>query len=234
MNYNIEENSNNRDFNWSILLIISLGSIVMGTYRDGFGALFPFLQEEFELSRTQIGLYTSFLYFASSFVSIVSGQLVDLNGSKKSMIYGILIVAIALFLHSIVPNFMSAMVLATLAGIGMSINAPAANKSITECFHQKLWSTATGIWSTAFPIGGLLAASFLPFLGILFGWRKAILFPGMLALFCVIMILIFYHDNRIKENQFKRSEINLNYFLKGINLLINNKELLAIAIYGFF
>jgi len=223
-----------KKFNWSILFIISLSSVVMGIYRDGFTTLFPFLQREFDLTRTQLGLYSVFLYFSSLLVSIYGGRLVDLKGSKWGMTSGVLFVGICLILHSIAPNFIVLLVLTAFAGLGMSLNVPAANKGITEWFPTKWWSTVIGIWSTAFPIGGLLAAGLLPLLGILVGWRKAIIFPGVLALLYSFFLLYFYQDKRREKDNFKKDGANSISFWKGLSQLINNIDLLAISIYGFF
>jgi MFS family permease len=222
----------NKPFNWHILFIISLISIIMGVYRDGFAAFFPFIQSEFNLTRGEIGIYVTFLYFSSSIVSVFIGRLVDLIGAKMSMASGTLLVGILLLLHSISPNFISLLILATVAGLGVSINAPAANKGINESFSQKWRSTATGIWSTAFPVGGLLAASFLPYLGVLFGWRKAVIFPGILAILCTFLIIIFYKNETNSRKRITKTDTEL--FLKGLFQLFSNIDLLTISIYGFF
>lgn len=234
MDFNVSKKGEKKQFNWSILFMISLASIVMGIYRDGVAALFPFVQIEFGLTRAQLGLYITFLYFTSSLFSIFSGRLVDLKGSKWGIISGVLFVGILLILHYIVPNYIILLMLAAFAGLGLSINPSAANKGITEWFPQKWRSTATGIWSTSFPIGGLLAASLLPLLGILIGWRKAILFPGLLALLCAFLILSFYQNKEREKVDFNKYDANSISFWKGLNQLINNIDLVAISTYGFF
>lgn len=70
----------------------------------------------------------------------------------------------------------------------MGLNPPAVNKSINEWFNQKWRSIATGIWSTTFPIGGLLSACLLPIIGAYIGWRKAVLFVGILSFLCAPFI----------------------------------------------
>lgn len=232
MNYKIKTKNKNHHFNWVTLMIISLASIVMGIYRDGITVLFPFFQKDFDLSRGELGLYITFLYFTSSLVSIFSGRLVDIKGSKWGMIFGVLSVGIFLALHSMAPNFSILLVLAAFAGFGLSVNAPAANKGISESFPLKWRSTATGIWSTAFPIGGLLAASILPMLGMMIGWRKTILLPGILALLCVFIISNFYQVNG-KEELHLNNKNNVSFW-KSIRKLINNFDLMLLSIYGFF
>lgn len=62
MKSNIKKNNTEVNFNWSILLIISITSIMAGIYRDGFAALFPFLQKDFNLTRAQLGLHSTLFY----------------------------------------------------------------------------------------------------------------------------------------------------------------------------
>lgn len=222
------------NFNWKILLIISLVSMVMGIYRDGFASLFPFLQREFELTRAQMGSFITVIYTVGSIFSIYTGRLVDQKGSKWGLISGILLVGILLLLHSIAPNFMILLAMASLAGLGISINAPAANKGITEWFSRKWRSIATGIWSAALPVGALLAAILLPFFGNLMGWRKAILLPGTLALLCAFLVNHFYQDRGKEKDDFRQYDKQQISFWKSFKQLLTNVDLMAISIYGFF
>src|SRR6056297_2220066 len=106
MNINTNESRDEKQFNWSILFIVSLSSIVTGIYRDGFAALFPFLQRDFNLSRSELGLHSTFFFLGMVFVSMFAGRLVDLKGSKWGMGFGLLFMSIFILLHSIVPNFL--------------------------------------------------------------------------------------------------------------------------------
>ena len=234
MNLNTKGNTEVGRFDWSMLIIISLASIVMGIYRDGIAVLFPFLQRDFDLSRGELSLYISFLYITSSFVSIYTGRLVDLKGSKWGMIFGVSFVGVFLILHAVAPNFFILLVLAAILGIGLSINTPAANKGIMEIFPAKWRSTATGIWSTAFPIGGLLAAAFLPVIGMLIGWRKTIALPGILALICALLILMFYQEKKREKNHFDKNDTKDISFWKTIKQLLNNIDIIILCIYAFF
>jgi len=235
MIFNLNNNiSEEQRFNWTVLLVISFVTIVLGIYRDGFASLFPFLQKDFNLTRAQVGFYTTCLYLIASLVSIISGRLVDIKGSKWGMVFGVLFVGIISILHSIAPSFIILILLASFAGLGMSVNTPSANKAITEWFSYKRRSTATGIWSTALPIGGLIGAIILPRLGISIGWRKAIIFPGILSLLSVFIILYFYQDKRKEINNYKKFNSYRLFFRKSLSELINNIDLMIISSYGFF
>ncbi|MGM0653630.1 MAG: MFS transporter [Bacillota bacterium] len=187
------KHANNDRFDWLKLFIISISSIAVGIYRDGFSVLFPFLQREFELTKTQIGMHSTFFFLANMLTGILCGRLIDIKGAKWGLFYGVLALCVLTMLHALIPNFIILLILAVFTGITVSINMPAANKALSEWFPKNLRATAIGLVSTAFPIGGIIAASTLPFLGNSIGWRKAIIFPGIFALICALIIKKFYH-----------------------------------------
>ena len=88
MDVKMNKDKEKSSFNLSGLFIISLSGIAMGIYRDGFAALFPLLQKDFDLTRTQLGLHSSLFFFISAFVAMFSGKLIDLKGSKWGMVFG--------------------------------------------------------------------------------------------------------------------------------------------------
>ncbi len=225
-------NSDEKQFNWSILFIISLSSIVTGIYRDGFAALFPFLQRDFNLTRSQLGLHSTFFFLGMVFVSMFSGRLVDLKGSKWGIGFGLLFMSSFILLHSIVPNFLVLLILAVFTGLSVSINLPAASKGIVEWFPRKWRTTALGIRSTAFPFGGILGAIILPILGSLMGWQRALLFPGIIGLLCALLILFFY-QSKSKGNNTENKPDNLSFWEVFIQL-IKNKNLVSALIFGIF
>jgi sugar phosphate permease len=234
ININTNKNENIDNFDWSKLIIISLTTVVTGIYRDGFSAIFPFLQRDFDLSRSQLGLHSTFFFFSSAIFAIFAGRLVDLKGSKWGLGFGMLFTGIFFLLHSILPNFTLILIISTFTGFAVSINIPSATKSIIGWFARESRGTALGILSAALPTGGILGAVILPFLAGLIGWRKAIFFPSALAISCAFFILYFYQDKKIKNGNSKEIELNSISLLKSINHLVHNIELLSISIFGFF
>ncbi len=221
-------------FNWSILLIISLTSIMAGIYRDGFAALFPFLQKEFHLTRTQLGLHSTLFYLTSAFVSIYTGRLVDIKGSKWGLVISSSLMGILYILHSILPNFPAILFLAALTGLSISLNLPTVNKCIVNWFPQKQRSTALGIQSMAFPIGGLLGAVLLPHFGTILGWRKTIILPGLMALLIALFIYQFYREKKRVKNNLLEDNKNYLSFWQCFFQLLKNRELIKISVFGFF
>ena len=93
--------------NYKMLILITIMCLIAGIYRNGIMTLFPFLQDEFNLNRTQVGLYSTFLYISSTSVTIFTGRVADFWGVKKSMLWGLLFTGLFIFLHSVSFNFIS-------------------------------------------------------------------------------------------------------------------------------
>jgi sugar phosphate permease len=221
-------------FNWSKLIIISLTTVLTGIYRDGFSSIFPFLQSDFNLSRAQLGLHSTFFFFTSAIFAVFAGRLVDLKGSKWGLGFGLLLTGVLFALHSIIPSFTLILILSTITGFAVSINVPSASKSIIEWFPKTLRGTALGFLSAALPAGGILGALVLPFLSRSMGWRQAILFPSVFTVSYAFYILYFYKEKRLDNDHFKNNGVNKISLLKRFNKLFCNSELLSVSVFGFF
>ena len=230
---NAQKKQEKEIFNWYILFIISLTSIMTGIYRDGFASLFPFLQKDFNLTRAQLGLHSTFFSSASAFFAIYTGRLADVKGSKWSLVFSCLIMGIFYIIHSIAPNFSVVLLITALTGITVSFNSPAVNKAIVEWFPQKQRSTAIGLQSMAIPIGGLLGAIVLPSLGSIFGWRKTVILPGMVTIFCALFLSYSYKEKKINSNLVEINNSSLPFW-ECITNLIKNVDLIKVSSYGFF
>lgn len=236
MKKGIKKNNSKKYFNWYLLFIISLTSIITGIYRDGFAALFPFLQKEFGLTRAQLGLHSTFFYFTCALFAAYTGRLVDIKGSKWSLVFSSIVMGIFYFIHSIAPNFIIILLIAALTGVSVSFNLPTVNKCIVEWFPQKQRSTALGLQSMAFPMGGLIGAIALPFFGSILGWRKTMLIPALMAILCALFLLYFYQERKKAGNYPLRGseKDKIPSFWRSVSQLIKNRELVKVSVLGFF
>ncbi|MGI6574750.1 MAG: MFS transporter [bacterium] len=222
------------EYNWRVLTIILSASIVTGIYRDGFAALFPLLQVEFGLTRAQLGLQFSFLFFVSMLASVFSGRAVDIWGGKKGMVIGLIFLGLLVIMHGIAPSYIYLLIIAAITGLGMSIIAPATNKGVMEWFPARMRATAMGVNSAGFPIGGAVAASLLPAVGIVLGWRLAIGVAGMIVLLAATFIFLFYRDrNIVKVKNSKGSTVKGGGVLAGIPQLLANRTMFFMGLLGF-
>ncbi|MFW5896585.1 MAG: MFS transporter, partial [Bacillota bacterium] len=97
------------------LLAVSL-AVMAGLYRDGFPALFPFMREEFGVSRAVLGMYVSVLYLISSVIAVLAGHVADRLGAKRALTCGMFALAAVILVHTWAPSFVIMLALAVLAG----------------------------------------------------------------------------------------------------------------------
>ena len=83
----------------------SLTYVAVDINVQGVMALLPFIRDEFALSSSSLGLYSSFLFLSSTLMAIIGGQFVDMLGSRRGMVGGILSVSILAMCHAWVPSY---------------------------------------------------------------------------------------------------------------------------------
>ena len=229
-----KEKPQNQNFNWQVLVIITLGGIVAGLFRNGMMTLLPFIQEEFALSRTQIGFYSTFLYISSTLFAVFTGKIADYWGVKRSMFWGLLLMGIFILMHSFASGYILIMIYATLTGLGLSIIIPASSKSITEWFSGKNHSTLMGVMTLGLPLGGVIGAVFLPWIGNLYEWRTGVIFMGGLFLLSSLLFKFYYVDKTKETKNHPENKRSIFTIFKEIAILLRNKYLLTLCLLGLF
>lgn len=157
-----------------------------------FGPLAPFLQDELNLSRAEVGLLASALFFTSFVLLIPIGSVVDEIGERRGMIIGQLVIGVMIALASLAPSYLALVGLVTLAGVGTNFTLPSTTRAIVIWFAARTRATAMGIKQTGFNAGGLVAAIVLPMVAIAGGFRPALLVVGGYALLMAIISLLAY------------------------------------------
>ena len=215
------------------LLIMSTAYIAVGINVQGFKAMLPLVSTDFQITGTQAGLYATAFFLSGTLLAITSGRVVDRIGPKKSLVGATLIIAGLMFLHTLMPTFTMILLLAFFTGAGFSIITPAINKGVINLVPPKKRAVSIGLAQAGGGIGGILGASLLPFLGSVFGWRKALFFAALVALVMALVLTKFYHPKKDKKNETEDNSMNLPGSLKDdFGALISNPILILVCIMG--
>ncbi len=225
-----DNQSSNNEFNWKVLMIITAAGFFAGVYRNGIMTLFPFLQAEFDLTRAQVGLYSTFLFISMAVVVLFSGRIADYFGVKRSIFWGLSFMGVFITLHSLANGFILLMLFAMLNGLGLSIILPSTSKAVAEWFRGDNQATAMGIMTMGFALGGVAGASVLPWLGVQLGWKMLVILLGGLFLIVGAVFYFTYQDKNNNSDQVKKD--SNNSFLKNIGLFFNNKYLVLLCVLG--
>ncbi|RJQ32296.1 MAG: MFS transporter [Peptococcaceae bacterium] len=183
-----------KNYSWAILAILTLAQLFMSMGAYAWGPLAPFLRDEFNISRTQIGAITSALYFASVAVAIPSGIMVDRLSARFMLILCLVIMGVPFAALALANNYLVFLVIAAVSGFGYGIINQVSTKGIMYWFTTKTRATAMGIKQTGVTTGGAIVAVLLPALAFIYGWRTAVLVIGILMLGMAVLSLIFYRE----------------------------------------
>lgn len=223
----------NRDkknsFNWKILTLLVMATTIGGLYRNGIMTLFPFIQVEYSLSKTQIGLYSTFIYLSSVSMAVFSGWIADSWGAKKAMFAGLSSMGIFIFLHSLSISFNLMLILAAGAGLGLSILQPTGSKGATDWFAKENRATVVGMVSLGISLGGVISASILPWSASVLGWKKTIVILSFVYIIFSFAFLFLYKDKNKADGKKEQGNTSL---IKSFSVLITNKKLLALCFLG--
>ena len=220
---------------WRTLLIISSAYIASTINLNGFRAILPIINVEFAFTRAIAGLYTTLFFMSGIILALFSGRLVDILGAKKGMLIGAFYMGFFMALHVFAPSFTFLLAMGLLTGVGYSIITPSCTKAVKMLVPPSRLGFSMGIMHSSGAIGGILGATLLPLIGLFFGWRYAIFFSGIFAIFMGFLLLKYYEDgeNKKKDKYENEKENNIS-FNEAMVVLLKNKYLLALCFIGTF
>lgn len=213
---------------WKLLFILSTGYMGAFINIQGIQALMPFIQDDFGISRTEAGLYSTFLFISATGVAIFSGNIVDKIGSKKTLLFGIFSIGFLMLAHTVSPVYSIILILAFITGIGFSIITPAVNKSIMDEVDPEKRGVSMGLMHSGSGIGGFAGATLLPIIAGTLGWRGALLISSLLTIILGIYVKKAYNPDKSLANNNDDSDINFKDNI--LNLLKNRQLMLACSL----
>jgi MFS family permease len=112
----------------------------------------------------------------------VSGRLVDWLGTRRSFLIFVTGWSIANMLHGLARTAAHFTIFRFLLGATEPANFPAGVRGVAEWFPMRERALAVGIFNAGTAIGSALAAPFVGFIALAWGWRWAFVAGGALGL----------------------------------------------------
>ncbi len=221
---------NSKDkLDWSYLLLLSTAYLSSSINMQGIQALMPFIQNDFSISRSQAGLYSSAFFITATAVAIFSGSFVDKIGTKGGILIGVFSVGGFMFFHGFAPVYPALLLLALIAGLGFSIITPSVNKAVIESSSSDNKALSMGIMQSGGGIGSFAGASLLPLLAAAWSWRLAIMLSGLFAVAVGFFIIFKFPDKRtVSQDIF----IGDDKFSVKLKQLLGNRSLMLVCLLG--
>jgi MFS transporter, CP family, cyanate transporter len=150
--------------------------------------LLPDLIVDFNLSHSMGGLLYALPVLMIALFSYPLGIFSDRIGMKASIGYGATIAIVASLLRSFTTSLDLLVVFTAIFGLGFAFCFPNLPKFVKETFSPQLSGTATGVYTTAIPLGtGLAMVSARPILALTGSWRSVLLVWSLTALPTILL-----------------------------------------------
>ncbi len=223
----VDVNSQNSKQRWFFLFIATLSQVSMAVIHLGIPALIPLIQEEFQLSRMEVGLLSSVLNGGVVAAAIAAGKAADHFGERLIIAYGAMASGFIVMGMNWAASFATLFPILLLLGLAAATSTPAGSKAVAGWFHERERGTAMGLRQMGIPLGGAIAATTLPSLALSYGWRLALAFAGLFAIGMGFTALHLYKEPPLSH---LRSEEGAAL---GIKALIKRRDIQAVLFYVF-
>lgn len=181
-------------YRWVILVTAFVCEWCNALAFQAIAPLAPLFQPELGLSKAEVGFFSSAAFLGAWGVLLFSGPLTDRLGPRKVASVGLMATGVMMMSMSMVGSFLQAAAVMLAAGVGRGIAAPGATKGVSDWFPPSMRGTAMGIKQTGMPVSGIFAASVLPALALVIGWRGSVGVVGALVFAGGVVALLLFRD----------------------------------------
>lgn len=183
-----------RLYHWVVLGLGILGQTSGSLVLQGLSSLWPFIQAELQLSRTQVGLMVSMINTGQAASALAAGWVTDRAGVRRVLPVGEVLVALGLISLASINGLGAAIPALFVAGVGCAIINPTTIASVYLWFTSRSRGTALGILKSAVPFTGIVTAATLPALSLALGWRRVLVVLGFPILALAALSFSLYRD----------------------------------------
>lgn len=166
---------------WTIAVVLTAG-MMFGTFgAPAIAVLAPFLVEELELTRTQLGSLFAISAALGAVFAPLAGRLIDVVGGRRMLTATFLLGGAATAGIAVSPAYGFLVAAACVSGLGWASGNPTTNKLIATHVPPGRRGFLIGLKASGVQAGFFLAGALLPLGAITLGWRPALLLTAAAA-----------------------------------------------------
>lgn len=169
---------------WRIRILYSmyLGYAFYYFTRKSFTFITPLLISQLHISKTEIGLIASAFYITYGISKFVSGMLSDKSNARYFMSTGLILTGMANILFGLSNNIHAFLWLWIVNGFFQGWGWPPCAKLLTHWYSKRERGRWWGGWNTCHNVGGALIPIIVGFSAHYWGWRAAMIIPGVMGI----------------------------------------------------
>ncbi|WP_366249549.1 MFS transporter [Terribacillus aidingensis] len=208
-------------FRWVVMVLIFITYMIAGADRSNISVVIPYIQDDFELSNTDIGLMATLFYLTYTVIQIPSGFIYSKFGTRKIFSFSMILTSIATFFMGTAGSALQLKIGRLILGLAEGPLPVGIISTINRWFPGKEKGTATGIYMSAMKAAPAIVPPLCAFIILAFSWREVFyLFaiPGL-----IFAVLWFFLVKDTPEESKYASEREVDY-IRSENISTENKD----------
>lgn len=169
------------------VLIIGAG-VVAALHVGKLSPAIPVLSAELGITLVQAGFLLSLVQLAGMVLGLAVGLSADLMGLRRSMVCGLLVLALASCMGALSRSVEVLLLLRSVEGFGFLLVSMPAPGLIRQLVAPQKLSAMLGMWGAYMPLGTALALLTGPFVIDLIGWRGWWLGLSLVSLMAAVWV----------------------------------------------
>ena len=167
---------------WRVFYSMYIGYALYYLTRNSFTFAMPAMMNDLGFDKGQLGLLASILSIVYGLSKFVTGILGDRSNPKYFMAFGLMATGLFNILFGLSSSFLFLAIFWGLNGWFQGFGWPACAKLLTHWYSQSERGRWWSWWNTSHNIGGALIPLFMAFCAANYGWRVAMIAPGVLVI----------------------------------------------------
>lgn len=222
---------------WYVASVFFLVMLLHNADKFLISPLLPMIQEEFNLSYTQLGaIQTGSIIVAVIFMP-VWGYLFDKYARPPVVALASAIWGITTVLSTFSRNYFELVMTRALTGIDNQATSGLISL-IGDYFPPSKWSTAVGLLYTSNSLGTMVGVVVGSIIGYSLGWRSAFLITAIPGILLAVLVLLTIKDRPRGATQEEllgvADQLKLSFSLQALKDLLVRKSAITLFVQGFF
>lgn len=189
------------------------------------------LTQSFGVTSTELGVLSSFYYYAYTLLQIPCGVIVDRFGPRRVITFSSILCTIGSFQFAMSDTLLSAQIGRFLIGAGSACAFLSTLKVAADWFSVRYFVLAAGLTSMMGVLGGVFGARPFAVLVNSVGWRPAMNYAAIFGIVVTLFVWFVIKDkkNTPSEEVPQTPSTSLTY---GLKVIMSNPQSWLIALYG--
>ena len=216
-------------YRWVVCGLLFAATSINYIDRQVLGILAPLLQKDIGWNEIDYGYIVTAFTGAYAIGLPLFGRFVDSVGTKIGYSVSIFLWSIAAIAHALAKSVFGFGAARFSLGLGESGNFPSAIKATAEWFPKKERALATGWFNSGANVGAIVAPLVVPWITLMWGWREAFIFTGLLGFIWIFFWLWFYEIPE-KQKRVRKAEVE---YIQSDRIEIQSEKIPWLSLLGY-